>query len=414
MCWYWCDKCDDEHMENPREHFRRRHETTTTICFAGDYSRTRINRIDGGLWKCPKCHKTFEGCSRRIQTHASNGVCLVSDRVRRVRRKYIPSNSARQSKAAAPRVRRRRISPSLIVSINDSAELSESDQDAEIVIRTPGVSPTPDDRTVSHPHRAQIELPNNGEDTEEEVNDEEMEDDEAEEDGNLKEEDSEGEESDGEGEATGQAQADQTRPIPPVAGPSHSAQDFTVGVAQRPTPPPLLDLLAKLRRRREVSATTQPSPDRAAVDNLRQQVVFSAADPPSSEDSRHEANSHRSSPRAEDPAAVPEQAGPLAAGPSTRSRPAIPSAQSSAPISHALRTFLDTLRTPLDGLASIFIDNGFDSEASLDILSELPPEGNWENMKQEILAKGRLAGWLTVKHALQQRRASVLGREQHA
>lgn len=131
-------------------------------------------------------------------------MCLVSDRVRRVRRKYIPSNSARRSKAAAPRVRRRRISPSLIVSINDSAELSESDQDAEIIIRTPGVSPTPDDRTVSHPHRAQIELPNNGEDTEEEVNDEEMEDDEAEEDG--EEEDSEEEESDGEGEATGQAQ----------------------------------------------------------------------------------------------------------------------------------------------------------------------------------------------------------------
>lgn len=75
---YWCDKCDDQYMETPREHSRRRHETTTTICFSGDYSRTRINRVDGGLWKCPKCHKTFEGCSRRIQVSLSDTVRIRS------------------------------------------------------------------------------------------------------------------------------------------------------------------------------------------------------------------------------------------------------------------------------------------------------------------------------------------------
>ena len=118
--------------------------------------------------------------------------------------------------------------------------------------------------------------------------------------------------------------------------------------------------------------------------------------------------------RTEDPGAVLELADSSVDAPRIRSEATILSTQSSVSIHRdippALRAFLDTLRTPLEGLAPIFIANGFNSDASLDILSELPPEGNWEKMKQEILVQGRLAGWLAVKHALQQRRSGTLGR----
>jgi hypothetical protein len=44
-----------------------------------------------------------------------------------------------------------------------------------------------------------------------------------------------------------------------------------------------------------------------------------------------------------------------------------------------LKTFLDTLKIPLTRIACIFVDNGFDSDATLDLLCESPPEGNCLN-----------------------------------
>ena len=77
--------------------------------------------------------------------------------------------------------------------------------------------------------------------------------------------------------------------------------------------------------------------------------------------------------------------------------------------STALRAFLATLRAPSDFLVPIFIKNGFNSEATLDLLSEVPAEGHWESMKQEILDEGNLASWLVVAQGLKQR-AGSLGR----
>ena len=73
------------------------------------------------------------------------------------------------------------------------------------------------------------------------------------------------------------------------------------------------------------------------------------------------------------------------------------------PIPSALKAFFDTTRVPLDHLAPIFVRNGFDNDATLDLLCELPPEGHWEDMKNEILQQGRLAGWLAVQKGLLQR-----------
>ncbi|KIP11672.1 hypothetical protein PHLGIDRAFT_436700 [Phlebiopsis gigantea 11061_1 CR5-6] len=73
----------------------------------------------------------------------------------------------------------------------------------------------------------------------------------------------------------------------------------------------------------------------------------------------------------------------------------------------ALKAFFDTTRVPLDHLAPIFVQNGFDSDATLDLLCELPPEGHWQDMKDEIMKQGRLAGWLAVQKGLLQR-ASML------
>lgn len=73
----------------------------------------------------------------------------------------------------------------------------------------------------------------------------------------------------------------------------------------------------------------------------------------------------------------------------------------------ALSAFLGTLPVPCEHLAPIFIANGFDSDASLDFLCGIPVEGHWDEMKEEILKQGRLAGWLAINEGLKQRAQSV-------
>lgn len=187
-------------------------------------------------------------------------------------------------------------------------------------------------------------------------------------------------------------------PRPSIAGPSRHIQD-SICSDGHPGPPPLSDVLGMLKRRR-VSVGTGPPQKRAAADTSREPTMSSDPASPSSEQSHDTMHSEPPCRQSDDSAVT---------GSSTHIEPV------TAPISPALRAFLGTLRTgPLDVLASIFSDNGFDSETSLDMLSELPPEDNWEEMKQEILTKGRLAGWLAVKGALQQRRSSIQGRRQDA
>lgn len=69
----------------------------------------------------------------------------------------------------------------------------------------------------------------------------------------------------------------------------------------------------------------------------------------------------------------------------------------------ALENFLCTLLVPCEHLAPIFMANGFDSHASLDLLCGLPAETHWKEMKNEILQQGRLVGWLAVQKGLEQR-----------
>lgn len=75
----------------------------------------------------------------------------------------------------------------------------------------------------------------------------------------------------------------------------------------------------------------------------------------------------------------------------------------SLPLPPALDVFFDSLRIPLQHIADVFIENGFDTEESLDLLCETPPEDGWAHMKDEILARARLAGWLAVQTGLKQR-----------
>lgn len=73
------------------------------------------------------------------------------------------------------------------------------------------------------------------------------------------------------------------------------------------------------------------------------------------------------------------------------------------PLPPALDAFFHSLRIPLQHIADVFIENGFNTEESLDLLCETPPEDGWAHMKDEILARARLAGWLAVQTGLKQR-----------
>lgn len=69
----------------------------------------------------------------------------------------------------------------------------------------------------------------------------------------------------------------------------------------------------------------------------------------------------------------------------------------------ALKAFFGTIRVPVEHLAPIFIQNGFDTDYAIDLLYEHPPEGHWEAMKDEIIKQGRLAGWLAIQKGLRLR-----------
>lgn len=73
----------------------------------------------------------------------------------------------------------------------------------------------------------------------------------------------------------------------------------------------------------------------------------------------------------------------------------------------ALKAFFDTLRVPCEHLGHIFIDNGFDTDVTLNFLCELPVDGHWEDMKKQIVETGRLAGWLAIQKGLEQRAQSI-------
>ena len=81
----------------------------------------------------------------------------------------------------------------------------------------------------------------------------------------------------------------------------------------------------------------------------------------------------------------------------------LPESEIPAPI----KAFLDTLTIPLGHLARIFVDNGFDSDVGLDLLCQLPPDNNWEDMKNQIIQHGRLVGWLAIRQGLEQRQARL-------
>ncbi|GJE89482.1 hypothetical protein PsYK624_055830 [Phanerochaete sordida] len=76
----------------------------------------------------------------------------------------------------------------------------------------------------------------------------------------------------------------------------------------------------------------------------------------------------------------------------------VPPADTTVP--PALAAFFATARVPLEYLTPIFVKHGIVTEETLDLLCTMPVEGNWEDMKAEILAQGLLAGWLAVKRAL--------------
>ena len=75
----------------------------------------------------------------------------------------------------------------------------------------------------------------------------------------------------------------------------------------------------------------------------------------------------------------------------------------SSDISLPLKAFFSTLHVPLQHLAPIFVQYGFNTVETLDMLCTTPVEGNWDDLKADILAQGRLAGWLAVKKGLEQR-----------
>ena len=76
-------------------------------------------------------------------------------------------------------------------------------------------------------------------------------------------------------------------------------------------------------------------------------------------------------------------------------------------ISSALQAFFNDLKIPLHHLAPIFVENGFDTDATLDFLCELPVVGHWDDMKKDIITKGKLVGWLAIQKGLEQRAASL-------
>lgn len=69
----------------------------------------------------------------------------------------------------------------------------------------------------------------------------------------------------------------------------------------------------------------------------------------------------------------------------------------------ALRTFLEALGEPPEELAPIFIRHGFITERRIDALAEVPPEGHWDVLKQEIIGQSDLARWLVIEAGLEER-----------
>lgn len=115
------------------------------------------------------------------------------------------------------------------------------------------------------------------------------------------------------------------------------------------------------------------------------------------------------------PAPRTEAAGQPQTGTAVLSTPSLPSmepgtsqeATSNPAIPPALRAFLNSLRISCENLADIFVENGFDTDESLDFLSELPVHNHWEAMQKAILREGRLAGWLAVQKGLERRAQSL-------
>lgn len=117
-------------------------------------------------------------------------------------------------------------------------------------------------------------------------------------------------------------------------------------------------------------------------------------------------SSHSSPPKASS-----VSAGPFCTQSASSAKMASGAPSLNPPVSPALKAFFDTTRVPLDHLAPIFVQNGFDSDATLDLLCELPPEDHWQDMKGEIMKQGRLAGWLAVQKGLLQRARMLQAQE---
>ncbi|GJE89481.1 hypothetical protein PsYK624_055820 [Phanerochaete sordida] len=73
--WYACARCGESTNLSLREHHRQVHQAECTLLFLGEQERVLVLRDADALWRCPRCAMAFAGSSRRIQEHARKGLC---------------------------------------------------------------------------------------------------------------------------------------------------------------------------------------------------------------------------------------------------------------------------------------------------------------------------------------------------